>query len=260
MMKSFFFDTADAANLKRVWNDLKQDVTGSSIVGVTVNPAILARAGAHSLSEWLLAIKQVDEALTEIKGNRGELHVQCPSSCAERDQVKRFLDLVFDLNLKSEVCLKIPPVSELLNQSFGVPINVTGLCEASTALKCALLGADYCSILLGRMAEKGLDYFGQITFLTGHLVETDIIAGAMRRVDQVEEAFLLGTVPTIGLKVWDLILKEKALDKLCNLSNEHFEAGDFATYFSDKFTQLSLDFFTEMDKNGEQAFQDFLNL
>ncbi len=267
-MRNFFFDTADVVNLKRVWNDIKNNIDSYAFAGITTNPAIFQRVNKNSLREWLDTLKELVEFLSiEQKGSiLRQIHVQFPNSDFSKEELLDFEGLLRDeLDYARgtwSLGIKIPPYTKALvaarRLQNSTRINVTGCAEAGTILKVGD-GAHFVSIIPGRMLQVGLEYKEHLAFATQN-TSACIIAGALRDAEQVADAFMLGAIPTIGLKTWDLILKEKKLDYLLNLSYPSVQAPEFMPPVDQKHTQLSLDFFKEMDQYGAQAYNDFKNL
>ena len=95
-----------------------------------------------------------------------------------------------------------------------IDLNVTGTADCSTALMSLSYGVRYVSIIPGRMEEKGIDAKNQIAYLNQRKKDnSEIITGSMRTLDGLKWAFEYGTVPTIGTKVWDLILEKDYVNK-----------------------------------------------
>ncbi len=264
-MKDFLFDTADVDALKRVWSDLKGSVIPDFVAGITTNPAIFQRAGKNSLGEWFATFIRLSDALNEIKGHtKGELHIQFPNSQATVEEVENFVDCLLDLRLPNKLFVKLPPYSSLLEEIFDsglyldVGFNVTGLAEAGTILKLPRC-LDYASIIPGRMLQAGLDYREHVAFAVQNS-ESTIITGALRDYQQVADCFQLRSLPTIGLKTWDLIIQNKELDKLLGLEYSEIVAPEFMPPCDERHTVLSISFFKEMDGYGAQAYEDFKKL
>ncbi len=264
-MKDFFFDTADVESLKRVYNDVKNDIPGSLIRGITCNPGIMAKAGKHTLKECLETLPKLCDILSNIAGGTKEIHVQFPSSQGTSQDIEQFYELLDKLKLSCRIVIKVPPWRKLLQEITNLyslswcQINVTGLTESGTILKCSPY-ADYCSIIPGRMLKNGLSYKKHLAFAVEHVDMCYIIAGALYDELQVADCMKLGAKCTIGLKTWDLIINEKKLDFLLGLEYKEIEAPEFIPEVTAIHTNLSRAFFEEMDEFGEQAFQDFKNL
>lgn len=263
-MKRFLFDTADVASLERVWNDLKHSVPKKLVSGITTNPAIFQRVNKNSLSEWTDTLKALSDSLLNIAGDVSELHIQFPNSNVTIDEFKKFAYLIDDLGLPHEIFIKLPPYSSFLKSLWNEPdlplvgYNVTGLSEAGTILKLPSF-VNYASIIPGRMLQAGLDYKDHVLFAVQNSTSS-IIAGALRDFEQVSTCFQLGAIPTVGLKTWDLMIANGEIDKLLNLEYPNHVAPEFMPPCSNVNTELSVSFFKEMDKYGEQAYADFKNL
>src|SRR5688572_14418083 len=109
-MKDFFFDTANVDDLKRVWNDLKNDVSSDLVRGITTNPAIWNRAGKNTLQEWLDTLPKLAEILFDITRDKfSEIHVQFPNSRGSVEDIEKFYELLYGLELPCRVAIKGPP-------------------------------------------------------------------------------------------------------------------------------------------------------
>ena len=102
-----------------------------------------------------------------------------------------------------------------------------------------------------------------------------VIAGSMRTIEGLHNAIARGTVPTIGMRVWSQLLKpswktgQHAVSEFTKLWDEkHWSdsAGvggtiaDFAhaPLITETNIQLSVDFFAQMDKLGEEMYKEFI--
>lgn len=260
-MKEFYFDTADVPSLKRVWRDLKSDISSDLMRGVTTNPAIMNRAGKNSLVEWFETFRDLYSTIKEINC-AAKIHVQFPSSNGTLPELEKFASEIDKLGIE-DVVFKIPPYSRILDNLHLSKIgwaafNVTGLAEAGTVLKVSDL-VSYASLIPGRMIQAGLPYKDHVSFAVKNSTLT-VITGALRNFEQLSDCFRLGSVPTIGLKTWDLILANREVEKLLTLDYNAEDASDFMPPCDERHTQLSRSFFEEMDLNGLPAYNDFIKL
>ena len=192
------------------------------------------------------------------------MYIQGPSADMTPLEVLEYAKIVSKLgDGNTKVGLKIPPYKNILAINKDIQqyleTNVTGLADCSTALKCVTYGVDYISIIPGRMEEVGINAKDQINFLNqSNLGKTKIIAGSMRTLDQLVWTFQYNTEPTIGEKVWSLILEDNNLEKLLSINyNIPDSLSEFTPIINENNINLSYSFFEQMNKCGEQAYNDF---
>lgn len=265
-MKKFFFDTANVDFIKNTWTQLAPYVSKDLVVGITTNPNAFYKIDKHRLQEWFDHTTKLCQLVTEIRqDDKGVVYIQCPSSKMNPDEVLKYAEQVSKLtDGYTKIGLKIAPDEAILRindklQKY-VETNVTGLADCSTALKCITYGVDYISIIPGRMEEVGIDAKSQIAFINqANLGNTEIIAGSMRTIDQLAWTFQYNTVPTIGERVWPLILDQDTLQSLLNLDyTNKQQLTNFTPTIDQRNIDLSTSFFEQMDKCGEQAYNDYL--
>ena len=264
-MKKFFFDTANVEFIRETWSQLSPHVDRHLVVGITTNPNAFFKIGKLKLQEWFDHTTELCKLVTEIrKDNSGVVYIQCPSSTMDAKEVLEYAKVVSKLTDGStRIGLKIAPQEPILRitkelQAY-VDVNVTGLSDCSTALKCVTYGVDYISVIPGRMEEVGINAKEQVAFINqGDLKNTEMIAGSMRTIEQLAWTFQYGTVPTIGERVWPLILQEDTLQSLLNLDYSSIPStSEFTPTIDQRNLDLSIGFFEQMDKCGEQAYRDF---
>ena len=167
---------------------------------------------------------------------------------------------------KMTVGMKIPPYQEILTNleelNKTVLTNVTGVSDHATALKCITYDVNYVSIIPGRMEEVGIPALELLSYLfQAKHKKTKIISGSMRTIDQLKYTFQIGTIPTIGERVWPLVLDNNTLDQLLNLDYSSVKTTtEFSPEISKKSFDLSKDFFTQMNELGKFANDELLDL
>ena len=161
--------------------------------------------------------------------------------------------------------LKIPPYKPILDivddLNKIMEVNVTGLADCSTALNCLTRNVRYVSIIPGRMEEKGLDAKSHMKYANQRKDDnSDIIAGSMRTIEGLRWVSEYGAVPTIGTRVWDLVFSEMGVEEF-NLLEEvkHEKYISFSPLVTEISTNLSVDFFEQMDDCGKKTYQQFSN-
>ena len=139
-------------------------------------------------------------------------------------------------------------------------INVTGVADCATALNCFTYDVRYVSIIPGRMEEKGLNAKAHISYVNQRRTSSsDIIAGSMRTLEGLRWVAEYGTVPTIGTGVWDLIFNDMGLETFKLFEKVPREKwSKYSPIVTDVSTQLSVDFFKQMDECGKTAHTQFI--
>jgi len=264
-MKNFFFDTADINFIKDTWNNLSSSISKELVVGITTNPNAFFKINKLTLKEWFKHLPKLCELVSEIRqDDKGIVYIQGPSANMTPTEILKYAEIVSKLgDGNTKVGLKIPPYDNILSINKNIQqyleTNVTGLADCSTALKCVTYDVNYISIIPGRMEEMGIDAKAQIKFLNqSNLGKTKIIAGSMRTLEQLTWTFQYNTEPTIGERVWPLILENNNLEKLLLINYNNIPSlSEFTPTINETNISLSLSFFNQMNKCGEQAYNDF---
>lgn len=266
-MKDFFIDTANIDYIEKLWETIKHKIDCKSVRGITTNPNAYFKINKLLLSEWLEHQIKLCELITKIRGdNKGVVYIQCPYSQMSSDEVLKFAKLVSQNNDgNTKIGLKIPPYKHILeiHQQLNeiMEVNVTGISDCATALKCISYGVKYVSIIPGRMEEVGIDAKQQIEFINQSKMNSEIITGSMRTIDGLKWVFQYGTIPTIGERVWDLLLVDNKLNEIINLHDISIpKYNEFSPEIDNRNYDLSSSFFKQMDKCGENAYNDFNNM
>jgi len=268
----FFFDTADIGYIKKCWTELKKTghFTGKEVVGITTNPNALAKVSCNDMASFDKLVLELCKTVTEIRGDDGGVvYVQVPNSKMDPQTIVEFAKHVAVLSDEhTRVALKIPPFESILKLTRmlqkKVDVNVTGVADCGTAMKCLTYEVNYVSVIPGRMEEVGIDAIRQIRFINQcNMKKTQIITGSMRTLAGLQWVIQEGTVPTIGSRVFDLILADgsegiKAFKNLWTLEPEIIESEAFSPNVTDAMTHLSVNFFNQMDSLGQELYKDYL--
>lgn len=260
-MYNFFFDTADIDYIKNLWSKIGTPELSKSVKGITTNPNAMAKIGRHTLEEWQAILPKLCELVSEIRGDaRGEVHVQAPNSEMTGDEVysfAKFISRFSDGNTK--LGLKIAPKLNVLKEVDFIkeymPVNVTGLSDCSTAISCIAYNVDYVSIIPGRMEEVGIDADQHLSYISRRNGIGEVITGSMRTIEGLKKAVKEDTVPTIGTRVWDIVLNEDV--DISSFEVNPTPPSMFSPAVTDKNTELSVSFFKQMDELGQKAYEDF---
>lgn len=273
-MKDFFIDTADVNYIRELWSKIKDKVDPKLVRGITTNPNAFFKLGKHRLIEWMETLPELCTVLAEIRGDaNGVVYVQGPNSNMTNSEIDFYIKMISSRNVGSKIGLKIPPYEDVLTKLAkglytGLEINVTGVSDAGTALRCFTYpGVRYVSIIPGRMEEVGIDAKAHLDYVASRnkidlaavYGRQEVIAGSMRTIDGLIMTFQHDTVPTIGERVWNEILKDDNLDKLLNIDYSQVycrKDQEFCPQIDAVNTKLSTDFFEQMDNCGKVAYED----
>lgn len=270
-MKLFYFDTADENQIRTIWDTIKSEFRYSDVKGITTNPNALSKIRVTDLDGLKTTIPKLCELVTEMRSgvSGGEVHVQMPQSKMVMYEFMKWAKFVVKLSDGvTRVVLKISP---FLSSLYGVyelrdviRINVTGIADCSTALRAlSFKGVNYVSIISGRMDEVGINSSDHIKFVIGsHRVNKrqKVITGSMRTLDGLHTSIKLGTIPTIGSRVWDLILdNDESIEYFVRMWEPYYDPNEF--YYSPLIDQrsakLSDQFFDQMDSLGKDMYGEF---
>jgi len=268
-MIDFFFDTADDVYVRELWSRLKGNFDPKHVRGITTNPNAFKKMNMFRLSEWETQLTKLCKVVSDIReDDLGVVYVQAPISKMTPEEVlrwakhiSRFSDGVTKLGLK------IPPFKPLLEivdqLNKYMEVNVTGVSDCSTALNCFSYPVKYVSMIPGRMEEKGIDAKSHVQFVNQRMSVgrgQDMITGSMRTIEGLRWVSEYGTVPTIGSRVWDLIFDEMGVEEFAALEYKDQDSWiKFSPHISDTNTQLSVDFFEQMDECGVGVFDQFFD-
>lgn len=272
-MPKFFIDTADVDYIKRTWDKLlKNGVQPSSFLGVTTNPNALAKVECDNLEKLELLAYKLTKLTTDIRGDRsGVVYFQLPNSKATGTELFTWVHLLKRLgDGRTHIGMKIPPYKHILDQvtqlrlNETTQINVTGVSDAATALRCfSYPSVTYVSIIPGRMEEVGINADQHLRLVNQRYGAFDrnqfIIAGSMRTFDGLRRSVEAGTVPTIGAWVFDSMTEQEyvefnALWKPMVIEGDY--ANDLVTVDT-KNHNLTISFFEQMDGLGEKLYTEF---
>ena len=271
-MFDFFFDTADDQYILNVWDKAQKHLDAKNIRGITTNPNAFKKVDLHKLGEWEAKLPVLCSLVSELRGDaEGVVYVQAPVSTMTPEEVYAYVKHISQFNDgKTKIGLKIPPFRPILEMVDDLnqyaETNVTGLADCSTALSCLSYNVKYISLIPGRMEEKGIDAKSHVLFTRRRNHEGlpgagEIIAGSMRTLEGLEWVCSHGTIPTIGTRVWDqIIADEETLRSVAAYKYGTVGCDNlmFSPQISETNTQLSVDFFAQMDECGRQAHADFM--
>jgi len=267
-MVPFFFDTANIDYLRKLWNEnLKGIIDPKLVRGITTNPNAFKKMNMYRLDEWTEHLPKLCEFISEIRGdNEGIVYVQEPRSTMSRSEIYRFAEFIVKFNDgNTKLGLKIPPYQEILqiNKELQkiMETNVTGVSDVCTALFSASYGVNYVSVIPGRMEEVGIDAKANLAYLMGaNLRGSEIISGSMRTIEGLKWVSELGTVPTIGERVWNEMYDTKYdFNELNNINKIEVVLDKvFAPFKNEVSEKLSKEFFEQMDQCGNLCYEQYI--
>ncbi len=263
-MISFLFDTADRVYLSTLWKSLKGRIDPSQVLGVTTNPKALAQT-PYVLIDPEDTILELCSWVHKVRGDsKGVVYVQYPFQEAEVADALRFAEYLKGLEGDSTIGMKVPPFEDWLSKipllASVIDINVTGVTDAMTALRCFHYPVTYVSMLAGRMDEAGADFVGHMDYMRPCVDTRQVISGSMRTVEGLQVAVQAGTVPTIGKHIWDQVLVspevlESVVDILTTPTEVQKTSGKFPPHVTDTNVRLSCEFFNTMDGHSKTVYQ-----
>jgi len=269
--KEFFIDTADIDYIEKTWDKISSFVNKEDFVGITTNPSAMDKVKINTIADMRVRVKKLCELTSKIRGdNLGVVYVQIPNSEMSVDNVKSYIKLVSDFSDgQTKVALKIPPYKKYLNmvEKFKdqIDFNVTGVADCATALMSFTYDVKYVSIIPGRMEERGINATQQIEYVNKRSKKTGkIITGSMRTLEGLKRAIDVGTVPTIGSRVFDqIIVNEEKIKNFVEMWDKDYMSETlletkFSPNTNTEMTNLSVEFFQQMDQLGMEIYKDFL--
>lgn len=263
----FFFDTADIEYIKKAWDKLSANLPASGVAGITTNPSAFSKVNISTIQEAEKNITELCSLVSQIRGDaEGIVYAQIPNASLPIEQIRSFAKFLAGLgDGKTRVGMKIPPFPQVLKHaeelSRYISLNVTGIADCGQALRSLSYPVDYVSIIPGRMEEVGIDAKAHVSFVQERLQGAGkVIAGSMRTIEQLRWTCRMNTVPTIGTKVWDLILAldPKTLPELFKRDMSEVIGQEYAPLTGEAEIKLSRSFFTQMNELGAPMCKSFL--
>jgi transaldolase len=266
-MGKFFIDTADIDYIKGAWEKLAPFVDEDDLVGVTTNPSAMAKVDATTISAMEAQARSLCALVSDIRqDNKGVVYVQGPSSTMHTEELVDFAEMIKGWSDgQTKIGMKIAPFYRVLADLHEIPdieLNVTGIADCSTALRCLSYDVRYVSIIPGRMEEKGINAVEQIAFVNERENDgKDIITGSMRTMEGLARAIMAETVPTIGGRVFDQIFEKNAIKQFVDMWSVPAECTGFtkSPLVTQDMLDLSEAFFVQMDELGADVYADWKN-
>lgn len=257
-----FIDTADESYIKNIWdNFLSNGLTGKEIVGITTNPNAMSKCNVHTLAEFESKTRTLCKLISEIrKDDKGVVYVQHPDSNVSCENLDKWISTILKFSDgQTKIGLKIPPYQKLLEKIEQyrniIDFNVTGVADCSTALYSFTYSPRYVSLIPGRMEEVGINASEHMRFIDQRKekIKSELITGSMRTIEGLLSAIKHNTVPTVGSRVFDLLIKHdiNLFIKLWDFEDP-IDYIKFSPYIDSRSIDLSVAFFNQMDQMGSQ--------
>lgn len=171
-----FIDTSDKKKIEKYQNQ-------GLIEGCTTNPKIMAEDG---VSDWENQLKEISK-LTD-----GPVSGEVTSN--HKDEIIKQARKISKIG--ENVNVKIPankPGFKALSELDDVKVNMTACMSPSQVFLAEKAGAEYASLFMGRISDMGHEP-SEVISKSSELTtkSTKIIVGSIRKVHDIQEAFLAG--------------------------------------------------------------------
>jgi transaldolase len=229
-MSGIFYDSANLVDFKK-WFD------AGILGGVTTNPVILQKEGVFNIPEHI-------SKMIDICGINFPISIEIPDSTWSIGQMVDLARL-YNKKFPTNAVIKIPmdcrdsqksfEVMNILNYE-GLQVNATLGLTTGQLIGAMETHATYISLFWGRCEETG--GIGAEKTLTTvlkyrevHNLDSKIIIGSIRNVNQIDTAFLLGadivTIPPKLLEEW--MFTKRGVETADQFNNAYLEIKDKVT-------------------------------
>ena len=270
-MSGYFIDTADMSYITPLWDTLKKyDTLYTGFLGITTNPSAMSKIGVHTVEDFKKVVTNLKNFCHTASPNvHTTVFVQMPNDNMTFHEFDTWIELIKKLNedvYDVTVGLKIPPYAKYLTRvretgnDYHLVLNVTGVADAGTLFRVhESANLAYASLIPGRMEEVGINANAHMQSL---LAVPDfgqrVITGAMRTLDGLRNSIRGGTVPTIGTRVFDLMVHDKHMRQFAEMWDlPKFDASDLPPNCDQRNIDLTTGFFTQMNELGAKLYADF---
>ena len=257
----FFIDTGDEEYIKKTWKFLLPKLHGREIVGITTNPNAMSKCNVKTISEFEIKVRNLCKIISGIRqDDQGVVYVQHPDSNIPPSDLEKWIATILTFSDgQTKVGIKIPPYFPLLNliekYKSIIDFNVTGVADCSTASLCFTYSPRYVSLIPGRMEESGINAIEQMRYIHQRksVLKSELITGSMRTIEGLKSAVYCHTIPTIGVRIFDLFFNHPQSDFL-DIWNfkDTTEYLKFSPLVDSRMTGLSIAFFEQMDSMGTE--------
>lgn len=178
------------------------------VSGCTTNPKIMAKDGVEDWKKKLRELSKIVEGPVS-----GEV-----TTNDHKEMVEQAREIS---KIGENVNVKIPankPGFKALSELEGVKVNMTACMSPGQVFLAEKAGAEYASLFMGRISDMGHDPAEVISKSSEMTTEsTKIIVGSIRKVHDIQEAFLAGAdIVTTPPKFIDQMIENKKTDEAVN--------------------------------------------
>ena len=194
-----FIDTSDERKIRK-YQEL------GFIDGCTTNPKIMADEG---VSDWKNKLKDLSSLVN------GPVSGEVTSN--DKEEIVRQAREIS--NIGENVNVKIPankPGFRAASELNNVEINMTACMSPGQVFLANKAGVRYASLFMGRISDLGYDP-AEVISKSSQLTDdsTSIIVGSIRKVHDVQEAFLAGAdIVTVPPEFVDEMIENKKTDEI----------------------------------------------
>jgi transaldolase len=174
------------------------------ISGCTTNPKIMSKQNVGDREAKLEQLSEIIDGPVsgEVTTNNK------PGIVKEAEQIN---------SIGENINVKIPanrPGFAALSELQDVSVNMTACMSPSQVFAAEKAGADYASLFMGRISDMGFDPAKAIEKSNRLADELDIIVGSIRKVQDIQDAFLAGAdIVTTPPKFIDEMITHKKTDE-----------------------------------------------
>lgn len=178
------------------------------VSGCTTNPKIMAKDGVEDWKKKLRELSKIVEGPVS-----GEV-----TTNDHKEMVEQAREIS---KIGENVNVKIPankPGFKALSELEDVKVNMTACMSPGQVFLAEKAGAEYASLFMGRISDMGHDPAEVISKSSEMTTEsTKIIVGSIRKVHDIQEAFLAGAdIVTTPPKFIDQMIENKKTDEAVN--------------------------------------------
>jgi len=175
------------------------------IDGCTTNPKIMANEGVE---DWRRKLKELSKLVD------GPISGEVTTN--NKDEIVRQAKEINSIG--ENVNVKIPankPGFEAISELEDVSVNMTACMSVNQVLMAEKAGADYASIFMGRISDMGSDPIKVIEESSELVEDIEIIIGSIRKVHDIQEAFLAGAdIVTVPPKFIEEMIEHRKTEEI----------------------------------------------
>lgn len=197
-MMKLFIDTSDVGKVKEYQRM-------GFVEGCTTNPKIMVKEGVKDWESRLEELSKVVDGPVS-----GEVTTNDENEIVE--QARKISEIGENVNVK------IPanrPGFRAVSRLEDVKVNVTACMSPGQVFLAEKAGAEYASIFMGRVSDMGYDPCTVIQEASELCEDANIIVGSIRKVHDIQEAFLSGAdIVTTPPEFIDQMVEHRKTDEI----------------------------------------------